>query len=210
MSARKSVAHRLGRILETVTRQSGRLPETPAYGSLLLGPVSESPRRRSARVQAILTVLVVAANLTGVAVTFLLVTVAVPEPSVFTDAPGWLTFAAVPAFIAVALALGTFWITRQVVIVLRWAIEERAPSPEDERNTFLAPWRVAVVDLFLWAAGAVVTTTLYGLVNAAFIPRFLVVVSFSGLLVATASYLLAEFALRPVAALALQAGPPPP
>ena len=157
MSARKSVAHRLGRILETVTRQSGRLPETPAYGSLLLGPVSESPRRRSARVQAILTVLVVAANLTGVAVTFLLVTVAVPEPSVFTDAPGWLTFAAVPAFIAVALALGTFWITRQVVIVLRWAIEERAPSPEDERNTFLAPWRVAVVDLFLWAAGAVVT-----------------------------------------------------
>jgi len=209
MSARKSLAHRLGRVLETVTRQSGRLPETPAYGSLLLGRVSESPRRRRVRVQAILTALVLAANLIGVAVAVVLVTVAVPEPSVFTDAPAWLTFAAVPAFIAVAIALGTVWTTWRVVIALRWAIEEREPSPEDERNTFLAPWRVAVVDLILWAAGAAVTTTLYGLINAAFIPRFLVVVSFSGLLVATGSYLLAEFALRPVAALALQAGPPP-
>jgi adenylate cyclase len=209
MSARMSLAHRLGRVLEILTRQSGRLADTPAYGSLLLGPVSESPIRRRVRVQAILTVLVVGANLIGIAVAVLLVTVAVPEPSVFTDAPGWLTFAVVPTLTAVALALGTYWITRRTTAALRWAIEEREPSPEDERNTFLAPWRVAVVDLILWAAGAAVTTTLYGVVDPAFIPRFLVVVSFSGLLVATGSYLLAEFALRPVAALALQAGPPP-
>ena len=51
MSANKSVAQRLGRVLETVTRQSGRLPETPAYGSLLLGRVSESQRRRRIRIQ---------------------------------------------------------------------------------------------------------------------------------------------------------------
>ena len=42
-----------------------------------------------------------------------------------------------------------------------------------------------------------------------FIPRFLVAVSFCGVLVATGSYLLTEFALRPVAAQALEAGPPP-
>jgi adenylate cyclase len=42
-----------------------------------------------------------------------------------------------------------------------------------------------------------------------FIPRFLVAVSFCGLLVSTGSYLLTEFALRPVAAQALNAGPPP-
>ena len=36
MSAHQSVAQRLGRVLEAVTRQSGRLSETPAYGSLLL------------------------------------------------------------------------------------------------------------------------------------------------------------------------------
>lgn len=74
----------------------------------------------------------------GIAVALLLVTVAIPQPSVF-DAPLWITFAASPAYIALALAVGTYWITRRTVISLRWAIEERAPTEEDERNTFLAP-----------------------------------------------------------------------
>ncbi len=209
MSAEKTVARRLGRVLETVTRQSGRLSETPAYGSLLLGRVTESQRRRRIRIQVILTVLVVVANLIGIGVALLLVTVAIPEPSVFDDAPLWLTFAAAPAYIAVALALGAFWITRRTVLALRWAIEERPPTREDERNTFLAPWRVAVVDLILWGSGAVLLTTLYGLVNVLFVPRFLFVVGFCGVLVATGSYLATEFALRPVAAQALEAGRPP-
>lgn len=209
MSAQKTVARRLGRVLEAVTRQSGRLSETPAYGSLLLGRVTESQRRRRIRIQVILTVLVVAVNLIGIGVALLLVTVAIPEPSVFDDAPLWLTFAVVPAYIGVALALGAFWITRRTVLALRWAIEERPPTREDERNTFLAPWRVAIVDLVLWGSGAVLLTVLYGLVNTLFIPRFLFVVSFCGVLVATGSYLLTEFALRPVAAQALEAGRPP-
>jgi class 3 adenylate cyclase/MFS family permease len=209
MSAKKTVAQRLGRVLETVTRQSGRLPETPAYGSLLLGRVSESQRRRRIRIQVILTILVLAANLIGIAVAALLVTVAIPEPSVFDDAPLWITFAVVPGYVAIALALGTNWITRRTVLALRWAIEERKPSGTDERNTFLAPWRVAVVDLILWGFGAALLTTLYGLVNSVFIPRFLFAVSFCGVLVATGSYLLTEFALRPVAAQALEAGRPP-
>lgn len=209
MSAKKSVAQRLGRVLETVTRQSGRIPETPAYGSLLLGRVSEDQRRRRIRIQVILTVLVLGANLIGIGVALLIVTVAIPAPSVFDDAPLWLTFGVVPAYIALALAVGTYWITKRTVIALRWAIEERQPTRDDERNTFSAPWRIALVDLILWGAGTVVLTILYGLVNTMFIPRFLVAVSFCGVLVATGSYLLAEFALRPVAAQALQAGPPP-
>ncbi len=209
MLANETVARRIGRVLEAVTRQSGRLQETPAYGSLLLGRVSESQRRRRIRIQVILTVLVLGANLIGIGVVLLLVTVAIPEPSVFDDAPGWLTFGVVPANVAIGLALGAYWITRRTVLALRWAIEERKPSRIDERNTFLAPWRIAAVDLILWGVGTVVLTTLYGLVNTVFIPRFLFGVSFCGVLVATGSYLLAEFALRPVAAQALEAGPPP-
>ncbi len=203
------MAQRLGRVLETVTRQSGRLSETPAYGSWLLGRVSEDQPRRRIRIQVILTVMVVAANLIGIAVSILLVTVAIPEPSVFSDAPLWVSFAVVPAYIVVALALGAYWITRRTVIALRWAIEERLPTHDDERNTFLAPWRVAIVDLILWGVGAALLTTLYGMANTMFIPRFLFAVTFCGLLVATGSYLLTEFALRPVAAQALEAGPPP-
>jgi adenylate cyclase len=209
MSAKKTMAQRLGRVLETVTRQSGRLSETPAYGSLLLGRLSESPRRRRIRIQLILTVLVAVVNLIGICVAVLLVTVAIPEPSVFDDAPWWITFLVAPAYTALALAVGAYWITRRTVHALRWAIEDRKPSRIDERNTFLAAWRLATVDLILWGIGTALFTTLYGMANTMFIPRFLFAVGISGVLVATASYLLAEFALRPVAAQALEAGPPP-
>jgi len=206
---KKTVAQRLGRVLERVTRQSGRLSATPAYGSFLLGRVSESQQRRRVRIQVILTVLVLAANLIGMLVAVLIVTVAIPEPSVFDDAPAWITFIVAPGYLVAASAVGIYWITRRTVEALRWAIEERAPTRIDERNTFLAPWRVAVVDLILWGVGAVLLTTLYGLVNIVFIPRFLFAVTFCGVLVATGSYLLTEFALRPVAAQALEAGRPP-
>ena len=105
--------------------------------------------------------------------------------------------------------IGTFWITRRTVNALRWAIEERKPTREDQLNTFLAPWRVAKVHLILWGVGAALLTTLYGLQDTTFIPRFLFSIGFAGVVVATACYLLTEFALRPVAAQALEAGPPP-
>lgn len=209
MSARRSTAQRIGRVLERITRQSGRLPETPAYGSFILGRVAESQHRRRVRIQIIMTILILGTNLIGIGVNTLLITVAIPKPSIFSDAPGWITFGAVPAYLALALAIGIYWITRRTVIALRWAIEGRKPTRTDERNTFLAPWRIALFDLALWGAGAVLATTLYGLVNTLFIPRILVVPSFCGVLVATFSYLLAEFSLRPVAAQALEAGPPP-
>lgn len=88
MSAKKSTAQRLGRVLETVTRQSGRLPETPAYGSWLLGRVSESQRRRRVRIQVMLTALVVTANLLGIGVALLLVTIAIPNRASFATRHG--------------------------------------------------------------------------------------------------------------------------
>src|SRR5258705_12920441 len=209
MNAHNNVAYRLGRVLEAVTRQSGRLRETPDYGSWLLGKSSESQRRRRVRIQFILTVFIVSTNLLGIAIALLLVTIVIPVPSVFTDAPMWVTFVAAPAYIALALVLGTFWITRHTVRALRWAIEERKPTHEDQLNTFLAPWRVAKAHLILWGVGTALLTTLYGLQDTRFIPRFLFVGSFAGVVVATACYLLTEFALRPVAAQALEAGPPP-
>src|ERR1700722_1673386 len=95
----QTLAHRLGRVLERVTRQSGRLQETPAYGSLLLGRVTESQKQRRVRIQLILTVVVLVANLIGIAVAALLITVAIPEPSIFDDAPAWLTFGVIPGYL---------------------------------------------------------------------------------------------------------------
>ena len=205
----QTLAQRLGRVLERVTRQSGRLQEAPAYGSLLLGRVTESQKRRRIRIQVILTVVVMVVNLIGMAFAALLIAVAIPEPSIFDDAPAWLTFGVMPGYLIFAMVVGTYWITRRTVLALRWAIEERKPTRLDERNTFFAPWRVAIVDLGLWTLGTLLLTTLYGLVNTQFIPRFLFGVGFCGILVATAAYLFTEFALRPVAAQALEAGRPP-
>jgi hypothetical protein len=146
------------------------------------------------RIQFILTVFIVSTNLLGIAIALLLVTIVIPVPSVFTDAPMWVTFVAAPAYIALALVLGTFWITRHTVRALRWAIEERKPTHEDQLNTFLAPWRVAKAHLILWGVGTALLTTLYGLQDTRFIPRFLFVGSFAGVVVATACYLLTEFA----------------
>jgi len=86
MNAHKSVAHRLDRVLETVTRQSGRLPEAPEYGSWLLGKASESQARRRVRIQIILTVFILSANLLGIGAALMLVSVAFPVPSGFSDA----------------------------------------------------------------------------------------------------------------------------
>jgi adenylate cyclase len=209
MTANKSVAHRLGGVLEKVTQQSGRLSGTPEYGSWLLGKVTENQRRRRVRIQVILTVFILGVNVLGIAVATLLVTVVFPVPSIFSDAPLWITFGFTPAYIALALMLGVFWITRRTVNALRWSIEEKEPTHEDQLNTFLAPWRVAKMNLILWGVGAALLTTLYGMQDVAFIPRFLFSVGFSGVVVATMCYLLTEFALRPVAAQALEAGPPP-
>lgn len=209
MSANKTLAQRLGRVLETVTRQSGRLQETPAYGSLLLGRVSESQARRRVRIQLILTIFILAANLIGIGVAVVLLAVALPSPSIFSDAPGWITFAVAPGYVAVALALGTYWITHRTMAELRWAVEERKPTLDDERNTFLAPFWLAIGVLILWGIGTALLTTLYGLVNHLFIPIVGFSVGICGILVATASYLFTEFALRPVAAQALEAGRAP-
>jgi adenylate cyclase len=203
------LAQRLGRVLEAVTRQSGRLQETPAYGSLLLGRVSESQARRRIRIQVILTIFILAANLIGIGVAILLLAVALPSPSIFSDAPVWLTWGVGPGYIVVALAIGTVWITNRTVAALRWAIEERKPTLEDERHTFLVPFWLAIGVLVLWGVGAALLTTLYGLTNKLFIPIVGFSVSFCGILVATACYLFTEFALRPVAAQALEAGRAP-
>ena len=209
MTANKTAAQRLGRVLERVTNQSGRVAPTPEYGSWILGRVSESQGRRRIRIQVILTAFVVIANLIGIGVATLVVIVAFPTPSVFDPDVAPITFIAVPIYLVSALVVGVFWATRRVIDNVRWAIEKRDPTREDQRNTFLAPWRLTRVLLALWGLGTVVLTTLYAWQDTDFIPKWLLGISFPGIVVSASCYLFTEFALRPVAAQALEAGKPP-
>jgi adenylate cyclase len=209
MTTKKSAAQRLGTVLEKVTNQSSRVPSTPEFGSWILGRVSESQRRRRIRIQIILTTFVLGANLIGVGVASLVVTVTFPVPSVFDSRVLWITFGVAPAYIALAFVVGVVWATNRVIDNVRWSLEEREPTPKDQRNTFFAPWRLTRVLLALWGGGTVVLTIIYGLQDTNYIPKVLLGISFPGIVVSASCYLFTEFALRPVAAQALEVGPPP-
>ena len=209
MTPEKTAAQRLGRVLERMTRQTSHGSATPEYGSWILGRVSESQRRRRVRIQTILTTVVLGANLIGVGVALLVVTVTFPVPSVFDAKVLWITFAVAPAYIALAFIVGVIWATNRVINNVRWALEEREPTPRDQRNTFFAPWRLTRVLLVLWAGGTLILTVLYGLQDSQYIPKVLLGISFPGIVVSASCYLFTEFALRPVAAQALEVGPPP-
>jgi adenylate cyclase len=209
MTAKKSTAQRLGLVLEKVTNQSSRVPETPEYGSWVLGRVSDSPRRRRVRIQIILTTVVLIANLIGVGVAVLVVTITFPVPSVFDSDVLWITLGVAPAYIALAFIVGVIWATNRVINNVRWSIDERVPTSKDQRNTFNAPWRLTRVLLVLWGGGTIVLTLLFGLQDTNYIPKVLLGVSFPGIVVSASCYLFTEFALRPIAAQALEVGPPP-
>lgn len=205
----RTTAQRLGTVLEKVTSQSGRVSATPEYGSWILGRVSESQRRRRIRIQLILTTFVIGANVIGVAVALLVVTVTFPVPSVFDSRVLWITFAVAPAYIGVAFIVGAVWASHRVIKSVRWSIEEREPTAKEQRAPFFAPWRLTRVLLVLWSGGTLVLTLLYGLQDTDYIPKVLLGVSFPGIVVSASCYLFTEFALRPVAAQSLEAGPPP-
>ncbi|SBS71185.1 conserved membrane hypothetical protein [uncultured Mycobacterium sp.] len=171
--------------------------------------MTESPGRRRVRIQTLVTVSLLTFNVIGILVAALFVTVAFPVPSVFHDVPPWLTYAVAPAYAVFALVFGSWWITTRTVNDLRWAVEGRTPTRVDQRNAFFTPWRVALAQLTLWAVGTAAFTILYGLYDTDFIPRIALGVGFCGVLVSTGAYMFTEFALRPVAAQALAAGPPP-
>lgn len=98
----RAVSRRVGRALGAITGQTGNINTGNGYGSWLLGTADESTFIQRIRIQLILTVFVVAANLIGIGVVILLVTVAFPTPNVF-DAPAWVNFVIVPVYIALAV-----------------------------------------------------------------------------------------------------------
>ncbi|MFN8068733.1 MAG: adenylate/guanylate cyclase domain-containing protein [Mycolicibacterium insubricum] len=209
MSDNLEPTRRVDRLLERATRQSGRLTSTPEYGSWLLGSSGESPRRRRVRIQLLMTAALITSNLVGITAAVLLLTIALAEPSVFRSDAWWIAAVVAPAYILAALAVGTAWVTGRTVKALRWATEGHPATRADQHRTLATPLRVALMNLVLWLIGTALLTLLYGLHDPRYIPNVGFVMLFCGIVVSAACYLFTEFALRPIAARALQAGRPP-
>ncbi len=176
------------------------------YGSILLGSTDDGPRHQRVRVQLIIMLTVTLANLLGVVIAALLATFGIPGPSVLARQLWWITFVAVPIYVAVAFVVGTLVGTVWSVGSLRWAIDDRVPSARDARAVLTLPWRLTVVQAVLWFGGTLLLTTLYGLVVPELIPKVLLVVGLSAVVVCAISYQFTEFAMRPAAARAMSVG----
>ena len=172
-------------------------------GSWILGPEDESPRRRTARVQALLATSLVASNLVGVAIVLTLIFFVLPGPDLLARRFLVPTAIVTPVYVSLATLGGAVWVTLLSRRALRWSIEGREPDREERLATLSLPWRFTLAQGSLWAGGAVVQTLSYGLVDPESIPPVGFTITFSGLIVCSAAFLFAEFGLRPVAAVAL-------
>ncbi|MEU4317688.1 adenylate/guanylate cyclase domain-containing protein [Nocardia fluminea] len=178
-------------------------------GSRLLGDTSESPQRRRVRVQILLTIFLIAANLIGAVIVGALVSVVVPGPDVLDPAEyWWVNYIVVPTYVTLAFIVGALWGTTRAIRALRWAIDDRTPTPREQINTLSMPWQLTRIQIVLWAVGLVLITTIDGIIEPQSIPKVAFTIGAGGTVVCAFSYLLSEFALRPAAARALEVGDP--
>ncbi|EFV14832.1 adenylate/guanylate cyclase domain-containing protein [Segniliparus rugosus] len=174
-------------------------------GSRLLGRPDENARIRRIRVQLLLSSSIIIANIGGMFLDMALIGAVLPGP--FDPFDGNLiliNFVALPLYLMFAVVIGAIMGTVESLRVLDWANAERTPSEQEARRVFEVPWRLTRVQGILWGIGAGLFTLLYGLVYPELIWKILLGTILSAILVCTIAYLLTEFSLRPIAALALQ------
>ncbi|TQF67239.1 adenylate/guanylate cyclase domain-containing protein [Rhodococcus spelaei] len=177
-------------------------------GSRLLGGENESSGRRRIRVQVLLTASLVLSNLIGAVMVGALITVVIPGPDLLTREYLFVNAVIGPVYVGLAIAVGVLWGTLRAVRGLRWAIDGKAPTRREATTALTMPWRLTQIQAVLWTGGLVVFTLSYGLIGPETIPKVAFTVALSGVTVCAFSYLFSEFALRPAAARALEAGDP--
>jgi adenylate cyclase len=175
-----------------------------SFGSRVLGSFDESERRRRIRVQVLLTLSILAANVLGAIGVSALLVLLVPE----VEPADWQAMLAGAVYFTFAVVAGLLWGTRTALGALRWIVEDREPTPDEQRRTLRIPLRLVRVQAVFWALGAVIFAVAHlDQARAAWLKAGLTVL-LGGIVTCAIAYLLSEFALRPIAAQALAADPP--
>ncbi len=179
------------------------------FGSWILGRPDESVEVLTRRVRVLLTLSIVTANLVGAACVFLLAVFVVPAPEIEDDAQvNLVNLAATGVYVVAAVTAGVLWGTRAVLRRTRWLREGRLPDEREQRTALRLPGVLFRIQAVLWGVAVVFFTTLNGLLDEDLISVVALTVTLGGLVTCANAYLLSEFALRPVAARALEPGPP--
>lgn len=176
------------------------------FGSVILGPEEQSPRRLRVRVQLLLTVLLVSTHVIGAAVVVAIAVVVLPTRRINDDSVLALAIT-VPAYVLLAVLLGTIWGTRSALRAARWALEDREPTAVERRRALRIPLRLTIIQGSLWLGGFLLFTAQALALQPARALGTGFAVAIAGMVVVGIAYLLSEFTLRPVSARALSAGP---
>lgn len=173
------------------------------FGSRLLGPRDQSPTALRARIQVLLTAMLLTTNLVGAVVAWVISTWAIPTPSP-NDAMTLALAIAIPTYVLFAVIVVGVGGTITSVRALRWATQ---PGTDPDRSQRLRALRVPLVltgaQFTMWVIGAALFTLLSLLLQPSRALGTGLTVGIAAVVVAGISYLLTEFSLRPIAARAL-------
>ncbi|SNR50075.1 adenylate cyclase [Haloechinothrix alba] len=192
----------------TITGAPAVPPPGGPLGSRLLGHEDEQNDRLRVRVQTLLTGSILLSNLIGIAVVTALVTVVIPGPEPITAYLGMAGWLAVAGYVLLAVVVGLVWGTRMTFRSVRWMLEGRRATEADRLATLAAPWRLTGMQASLWLVATVLLTAANSAVDAVAMVKVAATIGLGGVVVCANSYLLSEFALRPIAARALADAPP--
>ncbi|MDT0202336.1 adenylate/guanylate cyclase domain-containing protein [Nocardioides sp. AE5] len=181
-------------------------PDSRAFGSLLLGPADQGPRRLRVRIQLLLSVLLVGTNVIGAGIVLALMLVIIPGEKIAREFAIAVAISG-PTYVGVAVVLGASYGTVTTLAALRWATREEVPTAAERRAALRLPWRLSLMQALLWGVGAALHTLLAALLQPAAVLSVAFAVVIAGVVVSSVAYLFAEFALRPVAARALSDAP---
>lgn len=187
---------------------SARSHRTAPLGSAILGQPAEPIRIQRIRIQTLLTLSLVGTHLVGALIVAVLINVVIPGPSVLSSEFLVITAILAPVYVVVAIVVGSVFGTRVTLRRLRWAIENRPPTTSEQRVALRMPWRTTLQQGGLWFIGLILFTTAFGIVDPRTIPKVALTIALAGGTVCGFAYMFTEFALRPIAARALEAGVP--
>ena len=172
------------------------------FGSVLLGPARQSPRRLRVRVQVLLTSLLITTNLIGAAIVFVLSAIVLPNPSPDRDTVLALAIG-VPVYVAAAVIVGVVWGTAGALRSMRWAFRGEVPTERERLRALGVPWFLTRIQAMLWFGGTFLFTVLAALLQPQRALSTGLTIGIASLVVCGIAFLFSEFALRPIAARAL-------
>jgi len=168
------------------------------YGSWLLGPADESPRILRSRVHFLMTFFSLTTNTIGAAVVFVLAVFVLPGPP--PDHELQLVRAiALPGYFLLAVVVGAIWSIRYCVRVTGWVLQDRPATRKEQIAVLRLPLRMTLIEVFLWLLATAFFSVLALIYQPDYVLRMLITTFDGGIVTCAISYLLAEFALRPIA-----------